>query len=291
MSAESAWEDLNAALQDVTPPCAGHAAFIADSRTDEQRAECAVICARCPIADLCHHYAVASQVDAGYWAGVDRASRGRGRPRTSTTADRTVSGTQSSKGNIMTIKITAAQVERDFLPKLQSFQDQAAAVKAAAASARKAIQDDPMLSDLAKRGKLDALKAETRAQLDGVKAEQHAYENGLKATLEKQLRGTQPTDANSVLLRRDASDRVRKLNDKDEALAMLQDAIGNGDAEMAHALGQRARNATWLDVAEVYQGAFPDTADSAAALAHVEANTSGAAYNMANQLTYSAPLD
>ncbi|MEZ0141044.1 WhiB family transcriptional regulator [Microbacterium sp. NRRL B-14842] len=85
MSTDDAWADLNAALEDYAPPCSGLHLFVADSRTDDQRDECSVICGRCPIRDLCHHYAVASRVDAGYWAGIDRASRGRGRPRTSTT--------------------------------------------------------------------------------------------------------------------------------------------------------------------------------------------------------------
>lgn len=84
MSADDAWEDLNAVLDRYDPPCSGLHLFTADSRTDDQREECASICARCPIRDLCNHYAVASRVDFGFWAGVDRAGRGRGRPRTST---------------------------------------------------------------------------------------------------------------------------------------------------------------------------------------------------------------
>lgn len=186
-------------------------------------------------------------------------------------------------------KTTAANVESMLPAKLNGFKDSAATVKEAHRIARKAIQDDPMTSDLAKRGKLDSLNLETRAKLDSIKAEQESYVKGLRSTIEKELRGSQPTDANSVLLRRDASDRVRKITDKQEALDVLNDAIANGDAEMAHALGQRARNSVWLDVAEVYQAAHPDTADSAAALAYVEANTSGAAFNMANQMTYAAP--
>ena len=94
MSADDAWSDLNAALEDYAPPCGGLHLFTADSRTDDQRAVCASICARCPITDLCNHYAVASRVDSGFWAGADRAARGRCRPHTLTTADRTVSGNQ-----------------------------------------------------------------------------------------------------------------------------------------------------------------------------------------------------
>lgn len=80
-----AWDDLNAVLEHYAPPCCGLHLFTADSRTDDQREECASICARCPIIDLCNHYAVASRVDHGFWAGIDRATRGRGRPRSSTT--------------------------------------------------------------------------------------------------------------------------------------------------------------------------------------------------------------
>ncbi|UYO96057.1 WhiB family transcriptional regulator [Microbacterium sp. M28] len=85
MSADDAWEDLKAVLEHYAPPCSGLHLFTADSRTDDQRDACAVICGRCRIRDLCNHYAVASRVDHGFWAGIDRAGRGRGRPRTSTT--------------------------------------------------------------------------------------------------------------------------------------------------------------------------------------------------------------
>lgn len=84
MSAESAWDDLNAALEHYAPPCSGLHVFTADSRTDEQRAECSSICARCPIADLCDAYATASKVDLGFWAGKDRSPKRR---RATTTTD------------------------------------------------------------------------------------------------------------------------------------------------------------------------------------------------------------
>lgn len=85
MSTDDAWEDLKAVLERYAPPCSGHDVFTAESRTELERAVCASICARCPIRDLCNHYAVASRVDSGFWAGIDRAGRGRGRPHTSTT--------------------------------------------------------------------------------------------------------------------------------------------------------------------------------------------------------------
>lgn len=188
-------------------------------------------------------------------------------------------------------KTTAASVESALLPKLNGFKESAAQVKDAHRAARQAILNDDMISDKAREDRLEALNKDTRAKLDGIKADQESYVKGLRAQLEKKFRGDQPTDASSILLRRDAADRARKINDRQEAMEVLQDAVNNGDAEMAHAVGTKARSLAWLDVAEAYTAAHPDTADSAAALAHVEANTSGAAYNLSNGATYAMPLD
>ena len=188
-------------------------------------------------------------------------------------------------------KTTAASAERDLPSALRSFKERAAAVKDAHKTARQVIKDDPRRSVTAKRDDLAALDKDTRSKLDGIKEEQGAYVSGLRSKIESEFRGNQPTDANSVLLRRDASDRARRVADNQEAMAVLNDAVANGDAEMAHAIGARARNNVWLDVAEAYQAAHPDTADSAQALAYIEANTSGGAYNLSNQITYAAPSD
>lgn len=75
-SAYDAWGALNDALECYAPGCSDVPLFVADSRTDEQRGECASICARCPITDLCDAYAKAPKAD-GYWAGADRGPKGR----------------------------------------------------------------------------------------------------------------------------------------------------------------------------------------------------------------------
>jgi vacuolar-type H+-ATPase subunit H len=186
-------------------------------------------------------------------------------------------------------KTTTLSAERDLPEALRAFKDRAAAVKEAHKAARQQIQADPRTSELAKRELLEALAKDTRSKLDAVRADQDSYVSGLRSKIEGELRGNQPSDANSVLLRRDASDRARRVQDKDEAMAVLQDAIANGDAEMAHAIGARARNSVWGDVAEAYSAAHPETAESAQALSYVEANTSGAAFNLSNQISFSDP--
>lgn len=191
----------------------------------------------------------------------------------------------------MTIKTTLASVERDLGYSLTGFRDRAHEVTRAYPVARQQILDDPMISDLAKKEKLAELNKQTRDQLVGIRAEQDAYVQGLRDKIERQLRGNQPTDANSVMLRRDAADRARRITDQQEAVDALNDAIANGDEVMAHALGNRGRNTGMTGVVDTWQAAFPETAESATALAYVEANTSGAAYNVANSIAYSDPTN
>lgn len=186
-------------------------------------------------------------------------------------------------------KTTAAYVEKTLHTTLEGFKARAATVKAEHAAQRKAITDDLMKSDLAKDLDYKALNDATRAKLASIRGEQDSFVAGLHTKVEAELRGQQPTDANSVLLRRDASDRVRKITDKKEAMEVLQDALANGDTTLAHAIGTRARNTGMGAVTEVYRDAFPETADSAAALATIENLTGDGAYNLANQITYSAP--
>lgn len=95
MSAESAWEDLNAALEHYAPPCSGLHLFTADSRTDDERALCSSICRRCAVADLCNHYATAA-ADSGFWAGVERSPKRR-RAASTTDAEAVTPGTHHEK--------------------------------------------------------------------------------------------------------------------------------------------------------------------------------------------------
>lgn len=87
VSADIAWDALNAALEDVTPPCSGLPLFTADSRTDDERETCEVVCSRCPVFDLCDAYASAA-ADDGYWAGAERsAKRRKAQANSSSTTD------------------------------------------------------------------------------------------------------------------------------------------------------------------------------------------------------------
>jgi hypothetical protein len=186
-------------------------------------------------------------------------------------------------------KLTAAAVEHDLNDALFGFKDKATAVKAAHASARKEIQEDTRRTAVAKKEDLDALRQQTKSKLEAIKGEQESYVKDLRDRVEREFRGSQPADAASIVSRRDASARARLIQDKREAMEALQDAIAGNDPDFAHAIGVKARNVAWVDVAEVYQAAHPTTAASAEALSSIDRLASGPAYNVSNSITYSAP--
>lgn len=187
-------------------------------------------------------------------------------------------------------KYTPSGVERSLKSSINGFHESAASVKKAHRVARQKILDDKMTSDLAKKNQIKDLDAKTRSELDRIRSEQESYVRTLRGNLERELRGEQPTDANSVLLRRDAADRARRITNEKEALAVLGDAVHNGDESMTHAVGYMARQSGWVDVSDAYRLAQPGTADVAAALAFVEDATTDVGYNLGSQMAYADPV-
>lgn len=74
---EAAWAALDDALQDYEPPCDGNELFTADGLGESARAECAALCARCLVSDLCEAFADAANVKCGFWAGHQYGNYGR----------------------------------------------------------------------------------------------------------------------------------------------------------------------------------------------------------------------
>jgi hypothetical protein len=188
-------------------------------------------------------------------------------------------------------KTTPNSLERDLTYTFAAFKERATEVKHAHRAARQEIQGDPMLSDLAKRERTEELNTQTRKALSDMRAEQQTYVKDLRTKVERELLGTQPMDAQSVLLRRDAADRARRIADEKEALAVLEDATRSGDDSLAHAVGYRARNSGWINALDAYREAQPGSADTATALAKLESLDRDPSYNFANQMTYAAPND
>ena len=166
-------------------------------------------------------------------------------------------------------KATLASIERDLKTSLGRFREQATEIKHAHQRTYKSIVEDEMISELAKRQKIEAPSKDTRAKLDALRAKQDQHIKSVRFDVEKDLIGYQSPNANDILLRRDAA--------------------RGGDDSLADAIGYRARQAGWLNALDAYQEARPQAADSAAALAFVEGLDSNTEYNLSNQISYSTP--
>lgn len=187
-------------------------------------------------------------------------------------------------------KFTTAGTERDLMSALEGFRDRARAAKDAYQTKRQDVLRNDRLSHEAKTGDIAKLDEAVSAELASIRGEQEAHVKAMREGREAALRGNQPQDANSVLLRRDAADRVRKLTDENDALAVMRDAVHSGDASLQHAIGYRARQEGWVDALDAYKAAQPDSFEVAGALAVVEGLDRDPGYNLSNQITYAAPV-
>jgi hypothetical protein len=180
----------------------------------------------------------------------------------------------------------SATVEKDLRAKIQGFQARASALKKEHSVKAQAIRQDGRLTPQAKQDDLAKLVEQTNDAIRAIKDEQRAYVNRVQSDIEHVVRGSQPADVNSVMLRRDAADRARRIASEADAIVMLNDAARSGDESLAHAVGFRARNSGWTDALEVYRVVQPTGAENATALAAVENLSTDVGYNLSNQISY-----
>ncbi|GAA2796540.1 hypothetical protein [Streptomyces showdoensis] len=103
----------------------------------------------------------------------------------------------------------------------------------------------------AAQGEMDTLRQD---EVDAIR--------GRREQLQRKMFGRENTaDAQTVIARRDANDRVAKLDNPRLATSQLRDAIRQGDRTMAQALAQRAATLNWTDVLETYADYQPDFRD------------------------------
>jgi len=186
-------------------------------------------------------------------------------------------------------KYTRSSIESLVTSKRAGFHGRAQTAKEAYLPARKAIMDDPRLSEQAKRDDVAKLADQLREKLAGIREEQQTYERSLTSEVEKASRGEQPTDANSVMLRRDALDRVRNIDTQNEALDVLREALANGDDTLVDAIGQRGRQRLWGAVVEQVEALRPDVADAVAALRYLKALDSDLLLRIGDGAAYAFP--
>lgn len=187
----------------------------------------------------------------------------------------------------MAIKHTPASVETKLKSRIEGFHERAHATKSAFYAQRDEVfKNDRLTADAKKEDVLKEVK-KTNEKLLSIREEQDAFISGYQSEIERAVLGSQPSDAESVMLRRDAAARARKIADEAEAIEVIKDATRLGDSGLAHAAGYRARQKGWVDALDAYREAQPAGADNAVALATIESLTSDAGYILTNSMAYS----
>ncbi|MEV7768315.1 hypothetical protein [Microbacterium sp. NPDC086615] len=121
----------------------------------------------------------------------------------------------------------------------------------------KAVQEDPRLTDLAKREQAAHITDEVRPQLADLAAREQQMVNDHVRFLQRQIYGTAGTSPEAVITFRDAQERADKIEEQRPALTAMQRALVNKDDGMARALLGRAFDQGWAEVVAAYSAENP----------------------------------
>lgn len=120
------------------------------------------------------------------------------------------------------------------------------------------IENSRAYSDHAKR--VLAAKAYQQAQdaMEALRQEEIQAVKSRREQLQRKMFGRENSaDAQTVIARRDANDRVAQIDNPRVAAEKLQDALRQGDTTMAQALAQHAAGWGWGDVLSAYADQTP----------------------------------
>jgi hypothetical protein len=116
----------------------------------------------------------------------------------------------------------------------------------------KGINEDPRLTDLAKREQIAQITDETKPKLAELAAKEEQIVDEHVRYLQRQVYGTAGTSPEAVIMFRDAQERADKIEDQRPAMNAMQRALLNKDDGMAQALLGRAFDQGWGDVINAY---------------------------------------
>lgn len=141
------------------------------------------------------------------------------------------------------------------------------------------VADDPNLTPVGKRERLEPLHREVTEQISALRAREKAAVKSAKEQLERRVFGLSPSAANDparVVSFRDAQSRARQLEDSDEAAELYQSALRSGDNILATAVLEKALVRGWSSIKEDFlerNTAARGDLDDLAALAKYEDNS------------------
>ena len=117
------------------------------------------------------------------------------------------------------------------------------------------VADDPNLTVVGKRERLEPLHHQVTEQMSALRAREKAAVKTEKEKLERRVFGLSPSassDPAKVVSFRDAQARARELEDSDEAAELYESAKRSGDNILAAAVVEKALVRGWSSIKEDY---------------------------------------
>lgn len=149
------------------------------------------------------------------------------------------------------------------------------------------INSSRSLSAEAKQIGIARAYREARDRITAMRQEEADRVTSERAKLSRRLFGHEGTaDAQTVIVRRDASDRAAKLTGPEEAEAALRRAEADGDAHLAQAIAKQSYANGWADVVQTWFAANPQAGETAEQLQSLPDPNDGV-WRMKQAITYS----
>jgi len=125
---------------------------------------------------------------------------------------------------------------------------------------RRIFEEDPNLSDIGRREKLDSLKSEITRGLRTLMDEENRLIDEEIVRVERRIHSARGSQTVDLIAARDADERASRLSNADEAAPMLHRALRSDDTVLAVAVARRGVDEGWYSVVRMLEGERPELA-------------------------------
>ncbi|PPG18966.1 hypothetical protein C5C74_08295 [Rathayibacter sp. AY1E8] len=132
------------------------------------------------------------------------------------------------------------------------------------------IDSDPTLSDQGKQETKQAYVDQTREALADLRSQENALVKAKTQELERALDSAVGTGGADIIAFRDAQDRAARLEEEDDAVNLLSQAIRVSDKSLAFAVFRTGLDKAWPRVRDVFLTEYPQAAETVADLRQLQ---------------------
>ncbi|MCV7287273.1 hypothetical protein H7J87_18285 [Mycolicibacterium wolinskyi] len=170
---------------------------------------------------------------------------------------------------------------------VESYRDEAGQLAEEFSRVHAEVADDPNLTPVGKRERLEPLHHQLTEQMSALHAREKAAVKSTKEKLERRVFGLSPSassDPAKVVSFRDAQARARELEDSDEAEQLYQSALRSGDNILATAVLEKALVRGWSSIKDDFLSRNATTRDDLEDLAALARYSNNGLANVARYM-------